>query len=161
MYHHGYNEIHSSMSKLLSYFETCMYNVLCIWVNLGAGRKKNSLFLKHTLVRKRKRSTELWKTTFSCMGFPGGSVGKEPARDLVLILELERPSGEGSGNPLQYSFLGNPMDRGAWWGYDLWGHERQMRVDHHHQHLQLCYYCSNVWYRKCLLVWSNMQKPPG
>ena len=23
--------------------------------------------------------------------------------------------GEGNGNPLQYSFLGNPMDRGAWW----------------------------------------------
>ena len=23
--------------------------------------------------------------------------------------------GEGNGNPLQYSFLGNPMDRGTWW----------------------------------------------
>ena len=145
------------MSKVVSYFETSMYTVLCIRVNLGAGRKKNSLFLKHTLVRKR--STELWKTTFSCMGFPGGSVGKEPARDLLLILELGRPSREGSGNPVQYSFLGNPMDRGAWRGYNLRGHERQMWVDH--QHLQLCYYCSNVWYRKCLLVWSNMQKPQG
>jgi len=26
-----------------------------------------------------------------------------------------RPSGEGNGNPLQYSCLGNPMDGGAWW----------------------------------------------
>ena len=26
-----------------------------------------------------------------------------------------RSSGEGNGNPLQYSCLGNPMDRGAWW----------------------------------------------
>ena len=26
-----------------------------------------------------------------------------------------RPPGEGNGNPLQYSCLGNPMDRGAWW----------------------------------------------
>ena len=26
-----------------------------------------------------------------------------------------RSSGEGNGNPLQYSSLGNPMDRGAWW----------------------------------------------
>ena len=25
------------------------------------------------------------------------------------------PPGEGTGNPLQYSCLGNPMDRGAWW----------------------------------------------
>ena len=27
----------------------------------------------------------------------------------------EGPSGEGSGTPLQYSCLENPMDRGAWW----------------------------------------------
>ena len=27
-----------------------------------------------------------------------------------------RPPGEGDGNPLQYSCLGNPMDRGGWWG---------------------------------------------
>ena len=26
--------------------------------------------------------------------------------------------GEGNGNPLQYSCLENPMDRGAWWGTD-------------------------------------------
>ena len=26
-----------------------------------------------------------------------------------------RSPGEGNGNPLQYSYLGNPMDRGAWW----------------------------------------------
>ena len=160
MHRHSYNEIHSSLSKLLSYFEISVYTVLCIWVNFGAGRKKNSHFLKHTVVRKRKISTELWKATFSYMGFPGGSVSKEPAKDLVLILKLGRPSGEGSGNPLQHSFLANPMDRGAWRGYDLWGHERQMWVDHH-QHLQLCYYCSNVWFRKCSLVWSNMQKPQG
>ena len=28
---------------------------------------------------------------------------------------LRRSPGEGNGNPLQYSCLGNPMDRGAWW----------------------------------------------
>ena len=36
-------------------------------------------------------------------------------RDPGLILESERPPGGGHGNPLQYSFLENPMDRGAWW----------------------------------------------
>ena len=30
-------------------------------------------------------------------------------------LDLEDPLGERNGNPLQYSCLGNPMDRGAWW----------------------------------------------
>ena len=51
------------------------------------------------------------------MGFPGGSDSKESvcnAGDLGLIPWLGRSSGEGSGNPLQYSCLENPMDRGAW-----------------------------------------------
>ena len=34
--------------------------------------------------------------------------------DLGLIPGLERSPGEGNGNPLQYSGLENPMDRGAW-----------------------------------------------
>jgi len=51
-------------------------------------------------------------------GFPGGSNGKESASnagDPGLILASGRSPGEGNGNPLQYSCLGNPMDRGAWW----------------------------------------------
>ena len=35
--------------------------------------------------------------------------------DLGSIPVSERPPGEGDGNPLQYSCLENPMDRGAWW----------------------------------------------
>ena len=34
--------------------------------------------------------------------------------DTGLILGLGRPPGEGNGNPLQYSCLGNSMDGGAW-----------------------------------------------
>ena len=37
------------------------------------------------------------------------------AGDLGSIPESERSPGEGNGNPLQYSCLGNPMDRGTWW----------------------------------------------
>ena len=50
--------------------------------------------------------------------FPGGSVGKESAcnaGDMGLIPEVERCTGEGNGNLLQYSCLGNSMGRGAWW----------------------------------------------
>ena len=46
-----------------------------------------------------------------------GSAGKESAcseGDLGSIPGLERSSGEGNDNPLQYSCLDNPMDRGAW-----------------------------------------------
>ena len=52
------------------------------------------------------------------MGFPGGSVGKESGYnegDLGLIPGSGKSTGEGNGNPLQYSCLENPMDRGAWW----------------------------------------------
>ena len=37
------------------------------------------------------------------------------AGNAVSISGSERSSGEGNGKPLQYSCLGNPMDRGAWW----------------------------------------------
>ena len=37
------------------------------------------------------------------------------AGDPGSIPRLGRTPGEGNGNPLQYSCLGNPMDRGAWW----------------------------------------------
>ena len=37
------------------------------------------------------------------------------AGDVSLIPGWGRYSGEGSGNPLQYSCLGNPKDKGTWW----------------------------------------------
>ena len=52
------------------------------------------------------------------MGFPGGSDSKEfacNAGDPCMIPGSGRYPGEGNGNPLQYSCLENPMDRGAWW----------------------------------------------
>ena len=52
------------------------------------------------------------------VGFPGGSVAKNSpanARDRGSIPGSGRSSEEGNGSPRQYSLLGNPMDRGAWW----------------------------------------------
>ena len=54
-----------------------------------------------------------WRT----VGFPGGSGGKESAcdeGDLGSFPGSGRSLEEGSGYPLQYSCLENPMDRGAW-----------------------------------------------
>jgi len=51
------------------------------------------------------------------LGFPGGSDGKESAcnaGDLCSVSGLGRFPGGGHGHPLQYSFLENPTDRGAW-----------------------------------------------
>ena len=55
------------------------------------------------------------------MGLPAGSVVNNSlaiavdAGDVGSILGLGRSPGKGNGNPLQYSCLGNPMDRGARW----------------------------------------------
>ena len=59
----------------------------------------------------------LFASYYHLLGFPGGSVVKNPltnAGDEGLILGSGRSPGEGNGNPLQYSCLENPMDRGAW-----------------------------------------------
>ena len=51
-------------------------------------------------------------------GFPGGSDGKASAgnaEDPGSIPGSGRSPAEGNGNLLQYSSLGNPMDRAAWW----------------------------------------------
>ena len=52
------------------------------------------------------------------LDFPGGSDGKASAYnagDPGSIPGSGRSPGEENGNPLQYSCLENPMDRGAWW----------------------------------------------
>ena len=52
------------------------------------------------------------------MGFPGGLALKNllaSARGVGFIPGVGRTPGEGNGNPLQYSCLGNLMDRGALW----------------------------------------------
>ena len=57
---------------------------------------------------------------FPYLGFPGGSEVKNPpanagdAGDSSSIPGLGISLGKGNGNLLQYSCLGNPMDRGAW-----------------------------------------------
>ena len=55
------------------------------------------------------------------VGLPCGSLGKESTSDALdtgdvgSIPGMGRFPGEGNGNPLQYSSLENPVDRGAWW----------------------------------------------
>ena len=58
-----------------------------------------------------------WLPTPVFLDFPSDSDGKESAYnagDLGLIPELQRSSEGEHGNPLQYSCLKNPMDRGDW-----------------------------------------------
>ena len=75
-------------------------------------------------------------------GFLGGSVVKNPSAntgDSGSILGLARFPREGNGNPLQYSCLGNPMDRVAWQaavqGVTRVGHD--LAINHHHHFILL------------------------
>ena len=55
---------------------------------------------------------------FEKKGFPNSSVVKNPtanSEDVGSIPGSGRSPEEGNGDPLQYSHLGNPMDRGALW----------------------------------------------
>jgi len=58
---------------------------------------------------------------------PGGSAVKIPstnAGDVSSVPEWRRSSGEGNGNPLHYSCLGNTMDAGARWAIQSMGLQR-------------------------------------
>ena len=58
------------------------------------------------------------------MGFPGGSVIKNPFANAGLTPNPGRSPGEGKGTPLQYSCLVNLMDWGGWWAIQSTGSQR-------------------------------------
>ena len=72
--------------------------------------------------------------------FPVATVVKNPpanagdARDAGLITGSGRSPGEGHGNPLQYSCLENPVDRGAWWATVCEVIKSQTQLSRHTQH---------------------------
>ena len=86
----------------------------------GLETPKTSLLgdQKEVLVTETgSQKKEIYEQGIYNMGFPGGSVIKNPptkAGDAGSIPWSGRCPGEGNGNPLQYSCLGNPMDREAW-----------------------------------------------
>ena len=82
-----------------------------IWQN-----QYNIVKLKNKIKKKRKCLYHP-KPSLASISFPGGSDGKESACNTVdpgLIPGSGRSLEGGSGNPLQYSCLENPMDREAW-----------------------------------------------
>ena len=88
-----------------------------------------------------------WSTFIFCVclhlpGFPGGAVVKNPpvtAGDAGLIPGSGRSPGGGNSNLLQYSWLGNPMDGGAWWGTVHGGHKESDTTECTHTHTHTLY----------------------
>ena len=83
---------------------------------MGKDARRTSRKIRNYLPR-----APVWVWVCLPLGFPGGSVGKESTcnagdlGDMSSIPGWGRSPGGGHGNPLQYSCLENPMDRGAWW----------------------------------------------
>ena len=75
------------------------------------------------------------------MGFPGGTVVKNPpadAGDADSIPRSGRSPSVGNGNPLQCSCLENSMERGAWWA-TVHGVTKSDMTEHtHHTHILSC-----------------------
>ena len=67
----------------------------------------------------------------------------------VQSLGGEDSPGGGNGNPLQYSRLENPMDRGAWGGYSLWGCKESDAAEHTHTHKKASRDRSALIYMPC------------
>ena len=95
------------------------------------------------------------------------------AGDPDLIPGLGRSSGEGNGNPLQYSCLENLMDGGAFVGYNPWGRKESDTTERLHfpkvnlvlslSRLFNGYYCSslvcfNFWLGLCLLGSNSLKQ---
>ena len=96
------------------------------WVCQGSGGSIGQCFRGDRWGEIRNMAyPKFWKlldgSTNRREGFPGGPIGKESAcqcrtlRDSGLIPGRGGSHEGGNGNPLQYSCLENPTDRGAWW----------------------------------------------
>ena len=94
-------------------------------------------------------------------GFPGGSVVENPpaykgdAGDMGSIPRSGRSPGGGHGNPLQYSCLENPIDRGAWRTTVHGVTESQTRLSTHTHvyYLYICFsQCLSGFFNLCLAI---------
>ena len=79
-------------------------------------KEKKKTFISLISASKHNRKAVCLAVNNVLVGPPWWLSCKESANaDVGSIPGLGRSPGEGNGNSLQYSCLGNPMDRGAWW----------------------------------------------
>ena len=104
----------------------------------------------------------IWKI-LAPLGIPGGTRGKEleisrDIRDSSLIPGSGKSPGRGHGNPLQYSCLENPLDRGAWWSVVHGVTQSQTRLKglSMHAFLILIFFCflSSITHGTLTPYWS-------
>ena len=103
---------------------------------------------------------DLWMSIFNYIGFPGGSViNTLPANagDMGMIPGWGSSSAWENGNPLQYSCLGNPKDRGAWQAI-AHGVAESDTMEHTHTHIVLWAILSMYKLLKSEFFWELNQR---
>ena len=100
-------------------------HLTCLLRNLNAGQEATARTrrgtMDHVKTGKRVRQSCILSPHLFNLDFPGGSVEKNlPANagdveNMGSTPGLGKLPGEGNGNPVWYSCLENPMDRGVWW----------------------------------------------
>ena len=100
--------------------EMMSFLVNCVWKTEWLQSKKWTSVLSST--KKKKNLFNFFFFIYILLwlkwGFPGGSVVKNPPavqQTRVLIPGSRKSPGWMNGNPLKYSCLENPMNKGAWW----------------------------------------------
>ena len=101
-------------------------------------------------------------------GFPGGICGKEPAcqgrniREMSSIPGLGSYPGGGNGNPPQYSYLENLVNRGAWWAtvHRVCKELDVTEATWHHTYMYICLYIC-VCVCVCVCIYKYIQSFPG
>ena len=99
------------LSLLCLYFPLCPFDFSFPLTSLSVSR---CIHLKTQFSRKDIDIYRCICILFCDIEVKNKNASVGDIRDLGLIPGLGRSPGEGNGNPLQYSCLGNPMDRGAW-----------------------------------------------
>jgi len=107
------------------------------------------------------------------LGFLGGpavkspSARQEPPETQIQFLGWEEPHGRGNGNPLQYSCLENPTDRGAWLATVHGVAKSQTQLKRLSIHSRTCTYSNSpsvpsplpTWWKGC--VFTPLHLPPS
>ena len=99
----------------------------------------------------------------SCWGFLHAWLSGEESTcnvgDMGLIPGSGRSSGEGNSNPLQYSCLENPMDRGAWWATVNGGNKRvrhDLEAKQQHIYHVMHWKHRGEWRRQTSFQWERL-----
>ena len=133
--------------------------------SMDRGALMGSQRVRHDWVTKHSTACSYTRICTHTVGVPGGSVVKNPPADAGNTGDAGSASGWGlfpgeeNDNPLQFSCLGNPMDRRAWWAAVRGVAKELGTTKHAHTHCMhynishfLCNYWAKIHHRRSRVI---------